>query len=226
MQRHPLIVRQLGLRPYQETWAAMREFTVARGPETPCELWLLEHPAVFTQGQAGREEHLLDPGDIPVVKTDRGGQITYHGPGQLVAYLLLDLRRAGLGVRRLVDLMERSVIDLLAARGIAADSRRDAPGVYVADRKIASLGLRIRHRCSYHGVALNVGNDLSPFARINPCGFPGLAVTRTTDLSITDGVEQLGLEFGERVADLLGYEIRLASPGAPPASNTGKNPPG
>lgn len=226
MHRHPLIVRQLGLRPYQETWAAMREFTDSRGPDTPCELWLLEHPAVFTQGQAGREEHLLDPGDIPVVKTDRGGQVTYHGPGQLVAYLLLDLRRAGLGVRRLVDLMERSVIDLLAARGIAADSRRDAPGVYVAERKLASLGLRIRHRCSYHGVALNVSNDLAPFARINPCGFPGLAVTRTTDLGISDGVERLGLEFGRRVADRLGYATRFASPGPPPTSKVGKIPSG
>lgn len=225
MNRHLLITRKLGMRPYVETWAAMRDFTNSREQDTPCELWLLEHPPVFTQGQAGRQEHVLDPGEIPVVETDRGGQVTYHGPGQLVAYLLLDLRRAGVGVRGLVDTMEQSVIDLLAARGITANSRKDAPGVYVADRKIASLGLRVRHRCSYHGLALNVSNDLSPFARINPCGFPGLAATRTVDLGVPDGVTDLGLEFGRRIAEKLNYDIVVASAKPPATSEAGQIPP-
>lgn len=159
----------------------MRAFTDAREADTPDELWLLEHPPVFTLGQAGRPEHLLAPGTIPVVQTDRGGQVTYHGPGQLVAYLLLDLRRAGIGIKRLVERLEQSVIDLLAEHGVAAERRADAPGVYVAGAKIASLGLRVRNGCSYHGLALNVDMDLEPFGRINPCGYAGLAVTRLVD---------------------------------------------
>lgn len=183
MAAPPLIVRRLpGLSDYAATWTAMRAFTAARDPDTPDELWLLEHPPVFTLGQAGRPEHLLDPGPIPVVRTDRGGQVTYHGPGQLVAYLLFDLHRAGIGVRRLVSLLEQSVIELLAARGIGALARADAPGVYVAGAKIASVGLRVSRGCSYHGIALNVDLDLDPFRRINPCGYPGLAVTRLADL--------------------------------------------
>ncbi|CRI65262.1 Lipoyltransferase (Lipoyl-(acyl-carrier protein)-protein-N-lipoyltransferase) (Lipoate-protein ligase B) [Thiocapsa sp. KS1] len=179
-----LLVRRLpGYRDYLPTLEAMREFTDLRGPDTPDELWLLEHPPVFTLGQAGREEHLLDPGPIPVIKVDRGGQVTYHGPGQLVVYVLLDLRRAGLGVKRLVGLLEQAVIDLLATLGVTAERRADAPGVYVAGAKVASLGLRIRNGCSYHGLALNVSLDLDPFGRINPCGYPGLAVTRVTDLA-------------------------------------------
>lgn len=178
-----LLVRRLpGYRDYLPTLEAMREFTDLRGPDTPDELWLLEHPPVFTLGQAGREEHLLDPGPIPVLKVDRGGQVTYHGPGQLVVYVLLDLRRAGLGVKRLVALLEQSVIDLLVALGVTAERRADAPGVYVEGAKVASLGLRIRNGCSYHGLALNVNLNLDPFARINPCGYPGLAVTRLSDL--------------------------------------------
>jgi len=172
-----LQLRRLGTADYQQTLAAMREFTDARDAATPDELWLLEHPPVFTQGQAGRAEHLLDPGPIPVIQVDRGGQVTYHGPGQCVVYLLLDLRRRALGVRALVDLIEASIIAVLAQHGVAAVARRDAPGVYVDGAKIASLGLRIRRGCSYHGLALNVDMDLAPFARINPCGYPGLAVT-------------------------------------------------
>ena len=178
----PLRIRHPdGLQDYTATWAAMRAFTDAREADTPDELWLLEHPPVFTLGQAGRPEHLLAPGTIPVVQTDRGGQITYHGPGQLVAYLLLDLRRAGIGIKRLVERLEQSVIDLLAEHGVAAERRADAPGVYVAGAKIASLGLRVRNGCSYHGLALNVDMDLEPFGRINPCGYAGLAVTQLVD---------------------------------------------
>jgi lipoyl(octanoyl) transferase len=179
----PLIVRRLaGLQDYRATWEAMRAFTDARDADTPDAIWLLEHLPVYTLGQAGRLEHLRDPGAIAVVQTDRGGQVTYHGPGQLIAYLLFDLRRAGVGVRRLVHLLEQAVIELLAANGIVAGARADAPGVYVAEAKIAALGLRVRHGCSYHGVALNVDMDLEPFRRIDPCGYPGLAVTQVADL--------------------------------------------
>jgi lipoyl(octanoyl) transferase len=172
----------------------MRGFTDRRTPETPDELWLLEHSAIFTLGQAGREEHLLDPGTIPVLKVDRGGQVTYHGPGQLVAYLLLDLRRAGLGVKTLVARLEQATIDLLSGWGIQAERRTDAPGVYVAGAKIASLGLRVRNGCSFHGLALNVAMDLAPFSRINPCGYPGLAVTQISDL--VSGVSMAEVETG------------------------------
>lgn len=177
-----LLIRLLpGLQDYRRTWEAMRGFTDARTPNTQDELWLLEHPPVFTLGQAGRLEHLLDAGTIPVVQSDRGGQVTYHGPGQLIAYLLLDLRRSGLGVKRLVNLMERSVIELLARHGIEADARSHAPGVYVQGAKVASLGLRVRGGCCYHGLALNVAMDLQPFQRIDPCGYPGLRVTQLSD---------------------------------------------
>lgn len=180
--RSTLHLRRLGLVDYAPTWAAMRAFTDARTNASDDELWLLQHPPVFTLGQAGRPEHILAPGAIPVVQTDRGGQVTYHGPGQLIAYLLLDLRRAGFGVKGLVHLLEQAVIDLLAEVGIQAQARSDAPGVYVAGAKIASLGLRVRKGCSYHGLALNVDMDLGPFSRINPCGYPGLAVTQLADL--------------------------------------------
>jgi lipoyl(octanoyl) transferase len=174
---HQVILRRLGQVAYQETWQAMRDYTDGRDQDTPDELWLLQHPPVFTQGQAGKPEHLLMPGNIPVVQSDRGGQVTYHGPGQWLVYLLLDLRRRRLGVRDLVDLIELSVVDLLSGYGVASAPRRDAPGVYVDDAKIASLGLRVRRGCSYHGVALNVDMDLEPFSQINPCGYEGLAVT-------------------------------------------------
>jgi lipoyl(octanoyl) transferase len=177
-----LLVRRLsGLQDYRRTWESMRAFTDARGPDTEDQLWLLEHPAVYTLGQAGRVEHLLHPGAIPVVHCDRGGQVTYHGPGQLIAYLLLDMRRSGLGVRRLVRLLEESVVALLAQRGIEPAVRADAPGVYVAGAKIASLGLRVRRGCTYHGLALNVAMDLQPFRCIDPCGYPGLRVTQLSD---------------------------------------------
>ena len=207
MTSRALIVRNLGLREYLPTWQAMREFTDARSDQTRSELWIVEHPPVFTQGQAGKAEHLLTTGDIPVVQTDRGGQVTYHGPGQLVIYLLVSLREAELGIRRLVDLMEQSIIGLLDAYGIVAESRADAPGVYVDGRKIASLGLRVRRGCTYHGLALNVSNDLEPFRRINPCGYPGLEVTSTRQLGIADSRETLATELVERLSGLLGYRI-------------------
>lgn len=173
--------RELGQVDYQPTWHAMQRFTDTRGVDTPDEIWLLEHAAVFTQGQAGKAEHVLFAGDIPVVQVDRGGQVTYHGPGQLVAYLLLDIRRSGLGVRELVSCIERSLIDLLASYGVNAIAKPDAPGVYVDGAKIASLGLRIRNGRSFHGLALNVDMDLQPFQRINPCGYAGLAMTQLAD---------------------------------------------
>ena len=176
-------IRELGLLDYERTWLAMQRFTDERKlvPDTQDEVWLVQHPPVFTQGQAGKAEHLLLPGDIPVVKSDRGGQVTYHGPGQLVAYLMLDVRRLGYGVRELVTRMEQCLIDLLASYGVSAAAKADAPGVYVDGAKIASLGLRIRNGCSFHGLALNVDMDLEPFRRINPCGYAGLAMTQLRD---------------------------------------------
>jgi len=204
-----LLVRYLGLCEYEPTWRAMQTFTDERGPDTPDELWLLEHPPVYTLGQAGRPEHVLDPGDIPVIKIDRGGQVTYHGPGQLVAYLLLDLRRAGFGVKRLVHLLEQAVIDLLAGYGIESAARPDAPGVYVGEAKIAALGLRVRRGCSFHGLALNVDMDLEPFLRINPCGYPGLAVTRIADLVVSADINRIPDNLGEQLAGLLGRRVVL-----------------
>jgi lipoyl(octanoyl) transferase len=204
-QPREIRVRHLGRRAYETTWQAMREFTDKRDAQTPSEIWMVEHPPVFTQGQAGKAEHLLDPGNIPVVQTDRGGQVTYHGPGQLVMYILLALREAGVGIRGLVTVMETAVIALLADRGIAAEARADAPGVYVDEKKIASLGLRVRRGCTYHGLALNVNNDLEPFQRINPCGYAGLQVTSTHSLGLDDDTASLGDELAERLCDALGY---------------------
>lgn len=186
-------VRQLGRVDYASTWQAMRDFTMQRTADTPDELWLVQHPPVYTLGIAARVQHLprIDNG-IPVVKTDRGGQITYHGPGQPVVYLLLDMKRHGLSVRPLVRLMENAVIDLLGEYGVAASGRVDAPGVYAGNAKVAALGLRIRNGCCYHGVALNADMDLSPFRAIDPCGYPGLAVTQTRDLGITDTPDTVG----------------------------------
>jgi lipoyl(octanoyl) transferase len=188
----PPVLRDLGLVAYEPTWRAMQRFTDERGPETPDEIWLLEHPPVFTLGMNARREHVLAPGDIPVVQIDRGGQVTYHGPGQLVVYPLVDLRRAGLGVRDIVTALERSVIDYAGELGIRAERRKDAPGVYVEGRKLASLGIRVRRGASYHGIALNVSVDLEPFHRINPCGYAGLEMTRLADLSRVDSVNAAG----------------------------------
>ncbi len=193
--KHParaaLIVRRLGRADYEPTWHAMQAFTAQRGPNTPDEIWLLEHPPVFTLGLAGKREHILQVTDIPIVAIDRGGQVTYHGPGQLVAYLLLDLKRRGYGVRELVSRMEQAVIDLLADYGIEGTRRDKAPGVYVEEKKIAALGLRIKHGMSYHGLALNVDMDLTPFAYINPCGYEGLEVTQLRELSVGEPLEQV-----------------------------------
>lgn len=167
---------------YQTVWRAMQSYTDNRDKNSEDEIWLVEHPAVFTQGQAGKEEHLLMPGDIPVVKVDRGGQVTYHGPGQLVAYVLLDIRRLKIGVRQLVTHIENAIIATMDAIGITATAKPDAPGVYVDDKKVASLGLRIRKGCSFHGLALNIDMDLAPFLRINPCGYAGLEMTQCKDL--------------------------------------------
>ena len=185
---HLLVRRPPGLQPYAPVWHAMQAFTDARGPETPDELWVLEHERVFTLGQAGKWEHVLMPGDIPVVAVDRGGQVTYHGPGQIVAYPLIDLRRLKIGVRELVNRIEQAIIDTLDTWNIVALRRDGAPGVYVGAAKVAALGLRIRRGCSFHGVAFNVAMDLEPFQRINPCGYQGLAVTQVIDLGGPESV--------------------------------------
>lgn len=194
-----LILRHLDIEPYEATFAAQKALTDGRGPDTPDEIWLLQHPPVYTQGQAGKPEHLLQSTSIPVVKIDRGGQITYHGPGQIVVYLLLDLRRNGIGVRDLVRRMENAVIALCAEYGIEAYGRDDAPGVYVAGAKLASLGLRIRNGCSYHGLALNADMDLAPFQAINPCGYQGMQVTQLRDLGVADPLPTLALALFDQL---------------------------
>jgi lipoyl(octanoyl) transferase len=181
----------------------MREFTAGRDENTPDEIWLLQHPPTFTQGRNGKAEHLLNPGEVPLIQIDRGGQVTYHGPGQLVVYLLLDLRRMKIGVRHLVSAMEQAVVELLAGYGISATTRPDAPGVYVDNAKIAALGLRVKRSCSYHGLSLNVDMDLAPFELINPCGYPGMAVTDLRSLGINDSMELLGNRLAERLQQKL-----------------------
>ena len=206
----PIALSRLGRRPYQPVWQAMRELTDSRDAETDDQIWLVEHDPVFTQGQAGKPEHLLMPGDIPVVQTDRGGQVTYHGPGQLVLYPLLDVRRSRLGVRDLVSAIENAVIALLAEHGVSARARPEAPGVYVGQSKIASLGLRIRRGASFHGVALNVDGDLAPFARINPCGYAGMAMTRLADhVADCPSVEAVGERLAACLARELGRELAI-----------------
>ncbi|MCS3602180.1 lipoyl(octanoyl) transferase [Buttiauxella sp. BIGb0471] len=182
MSQDTIQIRQLGLQPYEPVSQAMHEFTDTRDETTLDEIWLVEHERVFTQGQAGKAEHVLVPGDIPVIQSDRGGQVTYHGPGQQVMYVLLNLKRRKLGVRELVTILEQTVVNTLAELNIDAYPRADAPGVYVDGRKICSLGLRIRKGCSFHGLALNIDMDLSPFLRINPCGYAGLEMTQVTSL--------------------------------------------
>jgi len=188
---------------YVTVWQAMQNFTDERNDETADELWVVEHPAVFTQGQAGKEEHLLMPGDIPVVKVDRGGQVTYHGPGQQVMYFMINLRRRKIGVRELVTLIENGIIATLADHNITANAKPDAPGVYVDGKKIASLGLRVRKGCSFHGLALNINMDLSPFLRINPCGYAGLEMIQTSTISALDSVEQAGQALIKHMSALL-----------------------
>ena len=199
MQHPSLHIKALGMVDYESTWRAMQSFTDERTADTLDEIWLVQHPPTYTQGQAGKPEHLLNPTDIPVVKIDRGGQITYHGPGQIVAYLLLDLRRWKINVRELVRLMEQAVIDLLAEYGVAAEGRVDAPGVYVGDAKIAALGLKIKKSCSYHGLSFNVDMDLSPFDNINPCGYEGLRVTQAVELGITVPLEELQAQLTQNL---------------------------
>ena len=185
------VIRHLGRVEYEPTWRSMQKLTEERGPASADEIWFLEHPPVFTLGMNGRREHVLAPGDIPVVNVDRGGQVTYHGPGQLVLYPLLDLRRLGIGIRELVVRLENAVIELAASYGIEAIGRRYAPGVYVEGRKLASIGLRVRRGCSYHGLALNVVNDLEPFSRINPCGYEGLQVVKLADLAAVGSFDEV-----------------------------------
>jgi len=193
--RDRLCVHSPGLVEYAPTWQAMQDFTVTRTATTPDELWLLQHPPVFTLGRNGKREHLHDTGGIPVMQVDRGGQVTYHGPGQLVAYTLLDLKRRRLGVQSLVRILEQAVIDLLADYGALAQRRAGAPGVYVGERKIAALGLRVRRGCCFHGLSLNVDLDLAPFAMINPCGYRDLQVTRTVDLGIEATLDEIARRF-------------------------------
>ncbi len=202
----PPVVKQLGTVDYEPTWRAMQTFTEERGPDSPDELWLLEHPPVFTLGLNASQEHVLAPGGIPLVPIDRGGQVTYHGPGQLVMYVLIDLKRRNLGVRRLVTLVEQSMIGLLADFGIEAAARPEAPGVYVEGRKIGSVGLRVRRGCSYHGLSLNVDMDLEPFRRINPCGYPGLEMTQLRDFGVTASPTEIGPALAERFIDGLAQQ--------------------
>ena len=200
------IVRHLGLVEYSPIWEAMRDFTARRGAQTPDELWMLQHPPVYTLGRAGRPEDLLRKNAIPLVKTDRGGQITYHGPGQIVAYVLLDMRRRGLSAKALVWRLEQAVIDLLAEYGVAGERREKAPGVYVAGAKIAALGLKIKNTGSYHGLSFNVDMDLSPFDAINPCGYPGLRITQALD----EGIRDVDNVLAEKLAQqLIGNLCRM-----------------
>ena len=203
-----VICRQLGCIAYHDTWRAMRAFTDARDPDSPDELWVLEHAPVYTLGQAGRREHILNAGDIPIVESDRGGQVTYHGPGQLVIYTLFDLRRLGVGVRNLVVRIENAVIAFLHRYNIVAQGRRDAPGVYVNGAKIAALGLRVRKGCSYHGLALNVSTDLQPFAGINPCGYQGMQVVSLQDSGIDISLQTAADQLIHALASEFDYNVK------------------
>lgn len=202
-ENHSFSVKTLGLTEYAATWQAMKEFTASRNEETQDEIWVLQHFPVFTQGIAGKPEHVLNAHGIPIVKTDRGGQVTYHGPGQIIVYLLLDIRRLRLGVRELVRCMENSVIDLLKEYRIEAIGCTEAPGVYVDQAKIASVGLKIRKNFCYHGIALNIDVDLQPFSYINPCGYPGLRMTRTKDLGISDSLDTLSIKLVHHLKEQL-----------------------
>lgn len=196
-------VKHFGLRDYSEVWQEMQTFNDNRTECTQDELWLLQHNPVFTLGLAGKKEHLLNIGSIPVVQSDRGGQVTYHGPGQLIAYIMYDLNRAGVGVRRMVELLQTSVIELLQQYGVEAHTLAQAPGVYVDNKKIAALGLRVRHGRSYHGLSLNVDMDLEPFSRINPCGYPDMQVTQMRDLDIAASMEQISEQLSSSIQNSL-----------------------
>ena len=196
-------LRKLGLVAYEPTWRAMQAFNASRGDATDDQLWLVEHPPVFTLGLAGRREHVVDPGEIPVIATDRGGQVTFHGPGQAIAYVLVDLRRLHIGARELVRRIEQAAIDTLASYSIAGERRAGMPGVFVKGAKIAAIGLRIARGCSYHGLALNAAVDLAPFSRIDPCGYPGLASTRLADEGVRDSMENVHARLAASLAQCL-----------------------
>ncbi|NOR65858.1 MAG: lipoyl(octanoyl) transferase LipB [Woeseiaceae bacterium] len=198
-------IRSLGRREYEPLWRSMQAFTDSRGDQTPDEIWFTEHPPVFTLGLNASRKHVLAPGDIPVIQIDRGGQVTYHGPGQLMVYPLVDLKRAGLGVRDLVTALEQSIVDLAAQYNIVAASRADAPGVYVQGKKIGSVGLRVRRNSSYHGMALNVDMDLEPFTRINPCGFEDLEVTDLAALGVTKDLSEVARDLEPQLLRHLGF---------------------
>jgi lipoyl(octanoyl) transferase len=211
----PLKIRRLGRQPYEATWKAMSAFTDQRTADTADEFWLLEHDPVFTLGQAGKMEHVLAPGDIPVIPVDRGGQVTYHGPGQIVGYPMIDLRRAGVGVREMVNKIEQAIIDTLARWAIRAERREGAPGVYVDGAKVAALGLRVRRGCSFHGLAFNVNMDLEPFHRINPCGYKGLEVTQVLDLGGPSRLADVEDALVEEFCRQFGFDAEPAAPVIP-----------
>lgn len=206
------IVRDLGRQAYEPVWRAMQRFTDQRNDATPDEIWLVEHDPVFTLGQAGKPEHVLMPGEIPVLHVDRGGQVTYHGPGQIVAYPLLDLKRLKIGVREYVQRIEQAIIDTLAEWNIHAERREGAPGVYVAGAKVAALGIRVRRGCTFHGLAFNVAMDLEPFRRINPCGYEGLQVTSVLDLGGPSGMDAVKPVLLEQLSRQFGVALRAAPP--------------
>ncbi len=214
-QSELIVVRQLGRQAYEPIWQAMKTFTDTRNDDTTDELWLVEHDPVFTQGQAGKAEHVLNPGNIPVVQVDRGGQVTYHGPGQQVVYFMLDLRRKNLGVRELVTALENAIVDTCAEYGIVAAPRADAPGVYVHGAKICSIGLRVRKGCSFHGIAFNIAMDLEPFLRINPCGYEGLQMVMLSQLGGPADLDAVEPVLIQKLMQRLGYNAATRAAGLP-----------
>jgi len=207
VSRPLLHLRQIGLCDYESSWRKMQHYTNQRTAASQDQLWLLQHPPVFTLGLAAKPEHLLSPGNIPIIKVDRGGQVTYHGPGQLMAYLLLDLHQKEFGIKKLVTHIEQAIIDLLQEYKITAHTQPGAPGVYVGEKKIAALGLRVRRGCTFHGLSLNVDMDLEPFSRINPCGYPGLEITQLADLGAVTDLKQVATDLSLHLASQLGYTL-------------------
>lgn len=213
----PIEIYRLGLADYETVWQAMQQFTESRDASTPDQIWLLEHPSVFTQGRAGQAEHVLAPGDIPVIPVDRGGQVTYHGPGQLVAYIMVDMRRRGFGIKHLVHNIEQAMIQSLGYHGIDAHARKDAPGVYLPNgAKIGQIGMRVRQSCTFHGLSLNVDMDLEPFSRINPCGYAGMAVTDMAAQGVEVAWQSMGDQVSAALCELLdcGTDVREGMPEA------------